>query len=201
MNEAQRCKAIKAYISKGDHAKEKAEQYYISAGQHLHALRETCSSKKSWEEVLRKRCDLSTGRASELMQIADGRKTQAEIREADKERKRITRQRSGHPEQQDEENQEVSEDFMEPCPDCDTPQDFWRRALMNAAGDALAVTATQTWQRNYGDWRGFEGTSELVTLAEQASEAWSEAAKILRRMTHAQAAQSETEEDPSYLLQ
>lgn len=199
MNEAQRCKAIKTYISKGDHAKEKAEQYYISAGQHLHALRETCSSKKSWEEVLRKRCDLSTGRASELMQIADGRKSLSGLREEKaKSMKRLRSQRGEH---QDEENQEVIEDFTQPCPDCDTPQDFWRRALMNAAGDALAVTATQTWQRNYGDWRGFEGTSELVTLAEQASEAWSEAAKILRRMTHAQAAQSETEEDPSYLLQ
>jgi hypothetical protein len=106
MNEAQLIKAIKAHIAKGDHAKDKAEQHYISAGQHLKTLKaqhETDGGNwAEWAELLRSRCDLITGRASELMQIADGRTSQEKIREKDAERKRLARDKersSGHPEE------------------------------------------------------------------------------------------------------
>ena len=105
MNEAQLVKTIKAHIAKGDHAKDKAEQHYISAGQHLKTLK--AAHGGSWEEwaaLLRTKCDLSTRRASELMQIADGRTSQEKIREADAERKKLAREKnkkdsSGHPEE------------------------------------------------------------------------------------------------------
>jgi hypothetical protein len=103
MHIGQLIKAIKAHIAKGDHATDKAEQHYISAGQHLKTLKaEHDGSWAEWTELLRTKCDLSTGRASELMQIADGRTSQEKIRAKDKDRKKLTRSKkpsSGHPEE------------------------------------------------------------------------------------------------------
>jgi hypothetical protein len=101
-------RAIKAHIAKGDQAKDRAEQHYISAGQHLKTLKaahdDDGGNWAQWAEILKSKCDLSTGRASELMQIADGRTSQEKIREADAERKKIARDKnkkgsSGHPEE------------------------------------------------------------------------------------------------------
>jgi hypothetical protein len=75
---------IKAHIAAGDKAASKAEDHYIAAGQHLATLkREHAGSWAEWEALLKSKIGVSTGRASELMQIADGRKTLAELR-ADK---------------------------------------------------------------------------------------------------------------------
>jgi hypothetical protein len=75
---------IKAHIAAGDKAASKAEDHYIAAGQHLATLkREHAGSWAEWEALLKSKVGVSTGRASELMQIADGRKTLAELR-ADK---------------------------------------------------------------------------------------------------------------------
>jgi hypothetical protein len=65
----------------------------------------------------------------------------------------------------------------EPCPDCDTPEDFWRRGLSNMAGDAIAMRSY--WSRQYGGWQSYKVTSELVTLARQAADAWTELANFL----------------------
>jgi hypothetical protein len=106
MHVEQLIKVIKAHIAKGDHAKDKAEQHYISAGQHLKTLKAQHDTNggnwAGWSEVLRSKCDLSTGRASELMQIADGRTSQEKIRAKDKDRKKLARNKkppSGHPEE------------------------------------------------------------------------------------------------------
>jgi hypothetical protein len=75
-------KSIKAHIEKGDRAKDKSEQHYISAGRYLAILKQDhTASWAEWEEILRTRLKLSTGRASELMQLADGRKSLQEIRD------------------------------------------------------------------------------------------------------------------------
>jgi hypothetical protein len=106
MHVGQLIKAIKAHIAKGDHAKDKAEQHYISAGQHLKTLKARHDTDggnwAEWSELLTGKCDLSTGRASELMQIADGRTSQEKIRAKDKDRKKLGRNKkssSGHPEE------------------------------------------------------------------------------------------------------
>jgi hypothetical protein len=83
VNESQLARAIKAHIAKGDYAKDKAEQHYISAGQYLKALKAQHGGNwEEWTTLLRAKCDLSTGRASELMQIADGRTSREELRAA-----------------------------------------------------------------------------------------------------------------------
>ncbi len=89
MSEAQLIKTIKAHIAKGDHAKDKAEQHYISAGQHLKTLKANhAGSWDEWEALLKDKIGIGKSRASELMQIADGRKTfervQTERRERDR---------------------------------------------------------------------------------------------------------------------
>jgi hypothetical protein len=103
VNEAQLVKAIKAHIAKGDQAQGKAEQHYVAAGLHLKTLKaEHDGNWDEWAALLRTKCDLSTGRASELIQIADGRTSQEKIRAKDKERKKLTRDKessSGHPEE------------------------------------------------------------------------------------------------------
>lgn len=72
---------IKAHIAKGDKATEKADQHYISAGQYLAKLKgEHAGSWAEWEALLKAKIGISTGRASELMQIADGRKTAEGVR-------------------------------------------------------------------------------------------------------------------------
>src|SRR5262249_2217669 len=79
---------IRAHIAKGDHASKKAEQHYIAAGQHLATLK--ASHAGTWKEretLLRAKLNISTGRASELMQIADGRKTLDQVRDDTNRRK------------------------------------------------------------------------------------------------------------------
>jgi hypothetical protein len=73
-------KAIQEHIARGDKAKEKSEQHYIAAGQHLKTLKKFSSNWAEWEMLLKEQVKLSTGRASELIQIADGRKTVEQVR-------------------------------------------------------------------------------------------------------------------------
>src|SRR5215471_12889124 len=67
---------IRAHIAKGDKAAEKAEQHYIAAGQHLATLKAShAGTWKEWETLLKAKVGIGKSRASELMAIADGRKT------------------------------------------------------------------------------------------------------------------------------
>jgi hypothetical protein len=81
MNETQLVAAIKAHIAKGDKAQDKAEQHYIAAGQHLKTLKaQHEGSWAEWEALLKERVGIGKSRASELMLIADGTKTVAQVR-------------------------------------------------------------------------------------------------------------------------
>ena len=78
---------IKALVAKGDHAKAKADQFYIAAGKHLKTLKANHDKRggswAEWEALLRTKCGIGKSRASELMQIADGRKSVEGIRAAE----------------------------------------------------------------------------------------------------------------------
>jgi hypothetical protein len=90
---------IKAHIRQGQQAKERADanikkhnDHYIAAGRYLIELKQTLSPDwKSWESCLQYAVKISTGRASELMQLADGRKDLQQIRDATAERVRAHR--------------------------------------------------------------------------------------------------------------
>lgn len=80
---------IRAHVLKGDKAKDKAEQHYIAAGQHLATLKAVYAPTwAKWESILQTQVGLSPSRASELMQIADGRKTVEQVR-ADTNRRKL----------------------------------------------------------------------------------------------------------------
>jgi hypothetical protein len=82
-DEEQRWRAVRECIAKGNKAKRKAEDFYITAGQHLKALKDTHDERggtwAEWEALLKDK-GISKSRASELMQIADGTKTVEEVR-------------------------------------------------------------------------------------------------------------------------
>src|SRR5262249_8313814 len=106
---------IKTHVAKGDKAKDKSEQHYISAGQHLKTLKATYApSWEAWETILKTKVKLSTGRASELMQIAEGRKPVAQIR-ADKAEsvRQLRASKSLH--YSEEESPETSAEAMKEC--------------------------------------------------------------------------------------
>jgi hypothetical protein len=73
----------KAHILKGDAAKEKAEQHYMSAGLYLKEAHQRIKNIKglTWDGWLRENVAIGKSRSYELIAIADGRKTVEEIRE------------------------------------------------------------------------------------------------------------------------
>jgi hypothetical protein len=76
----QRWKAVRAHIAKGDKAKDKAEQHYIAAGLHLKELKAAHDGTwAEWETLVKEKAGIGKSRASELMQIAGGTKTAAEV--------------------------------------------------------------------------------------------------------------------------
>jgi hypothetical protein len=82
MSQELRIDTIKAHIAAGEKAKGKAEQHFISAGLHLKTLRvEHGGTWAAWAKLLNK-VGISVDRASELMQLADGRKTVEGLRAA-----------------------------------------------------------------------------------------------------------------------
>lgn len=64
----------------------------------------------------------------------------------------------------------------------DTPEEIWYRGLCYRAGEAIAGATTSNWRGQYGDYSKFKVSTELVTLAEQASLAWRELANHLRSL-------------------
>jgi hypothetical protein len=92
MNEDQHWRAVKAHIAKGDQAKDKAEQHYIAASQHLKVLRAASPDQETFLNNAREKVGLGKSRAYEILQIADGRPL-AGIRaeKAERERRRHVR--------------------------------------------------------------------------------------------------------------
>jgi hypothetical protein len=87
---------IKAHIWKGDTATAKAENHYVAAGQYLKQLKEHHTGNwDEWEQLLREKVGIGKSRASELMQIADGRKTFEGSKSATK--KRVAKHRAVSP--------------------------------------------------------------------------------------------------------
>ena len=70
---------IKTLIEKGEKAKQKAEDFYIAAGQYLKTLHDIHKGRggtwPGWEILVKEKCGIGKSRASELMRIADGRTT------------------------------------------------------------------------------------------------------------------------------
>lgn len=59
----------------------------------------------------------------------------------------------------------------------DDTAEVWASSVRVLAGDAIAATAS--WTRSFGDWRKFSPPSDILTLARQARDAWTEIEKDL----------------------
>jgi hypothetical protein len=79
MSEGQLVKTIRAHLAKAEQLQGKANDHFVAAGIHIKTLKAQHDGAggtwAQWEEKLRTQLNLGKSRASELMQIADGRKT------------------------------------------------------------------------------------------------------------------------------
>jgi hypothetical protein len=87
-------KDIVALHAAGDKNQKKANDKYLAAGLKLIEARKQVPSKMSFETFLDEHCPgIGKSRAYELIEMAEGRKTPQEIREANNKRQRLRRQR------------------------------------------------------------------------------------------------------------
>jgi hypothetical protein len=137
----QTAKTIRALISKGDAAADKAEQYYKAAGLSLKKMRAEFKADKqgdeTWAQYVKKHCDVGIRRSQELIAIADGRTTLEKVRATKAESARRLRQRAlrsarPSPEEIEAHRARVQADWLAEHPD-KTRKDYpfampWERA-------------------------------------------------------------------------
>ena len=182
MNESQLIQTIKAHIAKGDKAKDKAEQHYIAAGQHLKTLKASHGGTwAEWEELLKTKIGIGKSRASELMRIADGTKTVEQVRADTAERTAKTRALQSSPLRSGEnaDDPETSADAMgarfaetdEDGPDLEPDHVRARTAFL------LRANAAQ-------EDAFYDGAvdNEVLAAAEEAAGAWNKVAASIRLM-------------------
>jgi len=204
LNEDQLISIIKTHIAKGDKAKDKAEQHYISAGQYLSQLKGISPDQVTFLATVKDKIGLGKSRAYELLQIADGRKTDAEVREATNQRK--IKHRASVPErtrgnnidanQAADERRAYYAATEEPDTEAgDDDQTIWRRGLVYRAERAAEQAA-------FEDWSGFTIDGELIRVVEQAAAAWNDTAAYLNGLRAEQrsaAAHDDGLDIPEYL--
>ena len=183
MNESQLIQTIKAHIAKGDKAKDKAEQHYIAAGQHLKTLKASHGgSWAEWEELLKTKIGIGKSRASELMRIADGTKTVEQVRADTAERTAKTRALQSSPLRSGEnaDDPETSADairarFAET--DDDDGPDLERDHVRARTAFLLRANAAQ-------EDAFYDGAvdNEVLAAAEEAARAWNKVAASIRLM-------------------
>lgn len=73
---------IRAHVSKGDASIEKAEQHYKAAGIHLMEAKERVKRRAdiTWPLFLNKHCTIRRSRADEMIAIAEGKTSLADLR-------------------------------------------------------------------------------------------------------------------------
>jgi hypothetical protein len=171
---------IKAHIRQGDAAKEraaqareKAEQHFTSAGQYLAVLKVNYSqSWEEWEILLKTKVGLSTGRASELMQIADGRKSVQEVRDGKAQSMAQLRARTSSPRSpRGEENQDpgTQGSLRDQCNE-ETPDELFEEGIeLGNKRTAFLLRADQA-----AKFAVYSGPldSELADAARAAAAAW-----------------------------
>jgi len=119
---------IKAHITAGDKAKKKAEDHYIAAGQYLKTLKNNhTGSWAEWELLLKDKIGIGKSRASDLMQIADGRKTIEQVRTDTAERTAKTRALQSSPLRSGENSESITDDADDESDDADDDDEYVAR--------------------------------------------------------------------------
>jgi hypothetical protein len=180
MKETQLVKTIKAHIAAGDKAAEKSNNHYIAAGQHLKTLKASHGGTwAEWEALLRDKIGIGKSRASELMAIADGRKTVESARAATAYRVRRLRssplrngENAASPEAIADARKAVYADDDDPG---DSDETIWRRGLLNRAAESAGHAF-------FEDWSAFTVDDEVLAAARVAAKAWAKTADYLQRL-------------------
>lgn len=183
MNETQLVKTIKALIERGDHASEKAEQFYTAAGQHLKTLKEQKPEGITWDAYVEThQLGFGRRRADELIQIADGRTTLAKVRADKADSMRQVRERSAPRGAESLDAESWTEDAA-PAELESRPKivDFWdpekeghpyppiarRQGLLNRAADAVRLA-------QFDDFAGLTVDGEMRKAVMEAVNAWTQ---------------------------
>src|SRR5262249_13692429 len=176
---------IKAHIAKGDKAKEKADQHYIAAGQHLKTLKARhAGTWTEWEALLKEKIGIGKSRASELMQIADGTKTVEQVRAGTAQRMKQLRSRSPSrdgenagelearpaapsPANSNDADPETSAEVMKAAAHA-TADDDGDRHHDTAAPEEVAENVKFMLKRNQENARGIRRIIKVVSLKDEA---------------------------------
>src|SRR5262249_46919045 len=101
-------KHVRAHIAKGNKATEKAEQHYVAAAQYLKGLKVAHDARggtwEQWEITVKAKAGIGAPRASEIMQLGDGRKTLTGLRLSGAQREKRRRERNRISSSRDEED-------------------------------------------------------------------------------------------------
>src|SRR5262245_35766174 len=101
--------AIIEELTQGEKTERKDSKDFRSAGRRLKELKTSTASWAEWETLLKTKIGISTGRASELMQVGDSRKTVGELRASNAEvNKRLRDRRSSSRDEENGGNPEAS---------------------------------------------------------------------------------------------
>lgn len=170
---------IKVLIEKGDKASEKAEQFYIAAGQHLKTLKGDKPEGITWEQFLEDAgLKISRSRADKLIQIADGRTTVEEVKEKNKVANSKLRSLSRDSE---EEGDSLPASISFSPSTSAEPEDFWdsekeghqfppparRQGLLNRAAEAVRLA-------KFDHFDGLTVDEEMRKAVREAVNAWTE---------------------------
>ena len=132
---------IREHVRKGEAAKERAaqnhkksEDHFIAAGQYLTMLKVTYAPTwQHWEALLKIKVKLSTGRASELMQLASGKKDLQQIRDGKAQGMARLRARSSSPQAQCGEEDFPDELFDQEGPEIGATAPLRARAALGSS--------------------------------------------------------------------
>ena len=132
---------IREHVRKGEAAKERAaqnhkksEDHFIAAGQYLTMLKVTYAPTwQHWEALLKIKVKLSTGRASELMQLASGKKDLQQIRDGKAQSMARVRARSSSPQAQCGEEDFPDELFDQEGPEIGATAPLRARAALGSS--------------------------------------------------------------------
>jgi hypothetical protein len=203
--------SIRTLVAKGVKATAKAEQYFIAAGQQLKTLKGMhTGSWQEWELTLKEKCGIGKSRASELMQIADGRKTVAEVasnttQRSIKHRGKVSPLRNG---EDDDRPESLPAEFSitrggtaNICPASIGPEvTAWIKNVAadqkhEAAPDEPGDDEQTVWRRGlmyraqsaiadaaYEDWSPFRVDQEIIDTVVNAAKAWADLGNYLQRL-------------------
>lgn len=185
------CRTIKVLVEKGDHAADKAEQFYIAAGKHLIELKSRCAAG-TFEKTVRAKIGISSSTVHRYVSIAKGTKTLADFRAEARKDQRLRTKRARLFKQRRRPSYRGNvvslatarrryKKAQKGHPPGDGPKEFCIQGYLNRAETALEMAE---YKDDFSKKVSQLNTDELLPLAKaarQAAIAWNKLAAELER--------------------